>query len=138
MNAPHPAVLFIESRVLDFFRFIAERHLMFVRRVIYHQPPPWTQDPILARTYTTNVYRELDRGTRYLIRNILPHASAAPMDTFWNVLVYRMFNWAATYEALGGFQPASAWNPALVVEELERRHATEKVFTGATRVSQSG
>jgi len=24
MNAPHPAVLFIESRVLDFFRFIAE------------------------------------------------------------------------------------------------------------------
>ncbi len=137
--APQLAIPFEKDRVLDFFRFIAERHLMFVRRVIYRDPPPWTQDPVLASTFTTNVYRELDRGTRYLIRHILPHASPAPQDTVWNVLVYRTFNLPTTYEMLGGFQPAARWNPSWVTQELERRSAAGlPVFTGAYRVSQRG
>jgi hypothetical protein len=137
--APQLAISFRKDRVLDFFRFIAERHLMFIRRVIYRDPPPWTQDPVLASTFTTNVYRELDRGTRYLVRHILPHANAAPADTLWNVLVYRTFNLPATYVMLGGYQPAARWNPSLVTLELERRSAAGlPVFTGAYRVSQRG
>jgi hypothetical protein len=37
---PQLAIPFREDRVLDFFKFIAERHLMFVRRVVHGLPPP--------------------------------------------------------------------------------------------------
>jgi hypothetical protein len=74
-----------------------------------------------------------------LIREILPHAKVAPIDTVWNVLLYRMFNLPVTYDVLGGFQPANGWNPSWVVEQLESRRATGvPVFTGAYRVSQRG
>jgi hypothetical protein len=57
----------------------------------------------------------------------------------WNVLVYRTFNLPATYELLGGFQPASRWDPSRATQELERRSAAGRpVFTGAYRVSQRG
>jgi hypothetical protein len=42
-----------EPAVLDFWRFIAERHRVFLRRTVWRLPPPWTVDPILANTFTT-------------------------------------------------------------------------------------
>jgi hypothetical protein len=129
-------ILWNEPEVLAFWRFIVERHRLFLRRFVWRTPPPWTSDPVVATICTTNVYRELDRGTRYVIVQILPHASEAPADTLFNVLVYRTFNLIETYEALGGFQPAAAWDPRRANERLaQREQSNQKIFTAAYKIS---
>ncbi|MBI4348479.1 MAG: hypothetical protein HY553_16685 [Elusimicrobia bacterium] len=128
-----------EPAVLGFWRFVCERHLAFVRRVVWRTPPPWTCDPVLATTRLTNVYRQLDRHSRYLIVTILSDTSSAPSDTLFNVIVFRTFNRITTWEALGGFRAAGAWN----LDEarrilLDREAHGEPVFTGRYRISQQG
>jgi len=51
-----------QENVDDFWKFIAERHAIWERRA-RGEDRPWTDNPILATTHYTNVYRELDRGT---------------------------------------------------------------------------
>lgn len=47
----------------------AERQAAFERRVA-GQPPPWTDDPILATFKVCNVYRAADRVSQYMIRDV--------------------------------------------------------------------
>jgi hypothetical protein len=132
-----------ENELHQFWRFVAERNRMFLRRVVWRLPPPWTDEPpspqsaILASTRFTNVYRELDRATRYLMTRILPKDSEA--DVIWNVIVFRVFGLIETYEALGGFRPATEWNPERVLSALtQRQRCGDPIFTSAYRVSQRG
>ncbi len=143
-----------------FWQFVAERHDMFIRRFGQQLPPPWTNDPYLARGHFTNVYRELDRGTRYLITKILPWATEHPADTFFSVVVYRFFNLISTYE----FLTSRGWSVAhkgQVLERLplmsvkywhrggvrsggityalvKRQKAGHRVFTGAYMINSTG
>jgi len=122
-----------------FFTFVAARHEVFVRRIVWRRPPPWTSDVTLGSARFTNVFRQLDRHSRYLILNVFPHAARAPMDTLFNTLVFRTFNGAATYEALGGFRPAAAWDPDAACRTLQARQAHGEVaFTDRYSVSQQG
>ena len=127
-----------QERMRQFWWFMAERHEIFRRRMLFQQLPPWTRDPILATVRFTNVYRELDRVTRYVIQRIVSRR-ASKRDVFWNVLVFRFFNWIPTYEALGGFQPPGAWQPRRVVKTLvARQRQGLQVFTGAYMVQAIG
>ena len=139
-----------EDRVRIFWLFVAERHLMFLRRVYWRQPPPWTANRILESVYFTNVYRELDRGTRYVITDLLGTVPGDPVgpgpfqtqtDILWNVLLYRMFNRIETHRALlgAGMHSAADWNGKLAERLLEKRKADgHQVFTGAFLVSNWG
>lgn len=131
--------------VMDFFRFIAERHTMFVRRVIQRKPPPWTTNPTLATVYFTNAYRELDRGTRYVINRLLDRRD--PVATFFNVVAYRAFNKIETHEALvkqlgrGGPWPSHIvrWTLPSARRAVQQHQRTgAHVFTGAFLITGSG
>jgi len=58
-----------QSKVEDFWKFINERHSIYLKRK-EGLPRPWTDDPIFLDWKFTNVFRELDRGT-IAIRQVL-------------------------------------------------------------------
>jgi hypothetical protein len=75
-------------------------------------------DLLLQQYRFTNVYRELDRGTRFVLAQIIPHAKRQPDLTMFNLLVYRKFNLPATYAALG-FQ--TTWHVGRATRLLQAR-----------------
>lgn len=81
-----------------FWQFIYDRQQIWHKRFIMSIKPPWSDNPIFNEYKFTNVYRELDRGTIYLLDNICGRKE--PIDQVWNIIVYRMFNRIATYEHL--------------------------------------
>jgi hypothetical protein len=66
----------IVDEIEKFFAFITERQNIFHRRFVVKQPPPWTEDSILQVIRLENIYRELDRGTQFCIKNIFEHRRA--------------------------------------------------------------
>ncbi len=118
------------ATVDQFWRFVCERHEVFRRRVLCKWPPPWSADPILNEVKFTNVYRDLDRVTLEFLSQV-PKAAPAG-DVLFNVVLYRFFNWPATYYALGGWTPAETWDGPAVARILrDRRRHGFKIFTGA-------
>lgn len=96
----------IEHNLDLFFRFMYERHLIWYKRFILKEPPPWTNNKILRDNKFTNVYRELDRGTIWYISHVYPQAfgswkenlTKAEMNLIWQTVVYRLVNRIETFE----------------------------------------
>ncbi len=106
-----------------FFSWIRERHRIWQRRSA-GQPKPWTKDEIMRRYKFTNVFRELDTGTRALrsmTRRGMPQA-----DTIFNVAWYRMFNRAEHAENIGWCET----HDQLVDRMCDVERSGAKVFTG--------
>jgi hypothetical protein len=127
-----------QPRLNEFWRFVAERHNVFIRRVVKKQPPPWTEDEALAGAHYTNVYRELDRVTRDLITRVLePTKHWDPADRLFQVLLYRAFNLPETYDIIAiNTGVKRVWQREKVQRVLLARHkAGMKIFTGAFLVN---
>lgn len=93
-----------------YWRMIAERMRIYYRRQ-EGLAPPWTLDPILRSEFITNMYRELDPGTGYLMENILAFSEESPQDKLLNIFIYRLMgSREATHEAIG-FQRCAEYNP---------------------------
>lgn len=85
-----------------YWRFAAERQRIYMRRLA-GDPPPWTQDEILAQHRFTNVYRAADRVSQYLIRRVIYHKERAlqsPEEVFFRTLLFKSFNRIQTWEGL--------------------------------------
>lgn len=122
------------DRLQVFWKFVYERQAVWYRRVIERRPPPWTDDPILQIERFTNVYRELDPGTQYVIREILEHHAPRP-DKVFNVMLYRLIGRAETHRILG-FQSLDNFNPSRVEHTLKWLRSTGlPPFTAAYMVS---
>lgn len=85
----------------SYWRFAAERHAMFERRLT-DPVGPWTDDSILRSYRFTNSYRVLDRVSQYLIREVQyrPDLSQAPSEVFFRTLLFKLFNKIETWELL--------------------------------------
>lgn len=81
-----------------FWNFVVERQSVYHKRMVLGELPPWTQDPVLRQYFFTNVYRELDKGTVFLIRNILRIQD--DKDMLFAIMVYRLFNDIDTFRFL--------------------------------------
>lgn len=77
---------------LDFFEFIYDRQVIWHKRFVLKEPPPWTDDRILSRYIFTNVFRELDKGTQHLISEVLKRDDLSVEAKLYNALLYRRFN----------------------------------------------
>jgi hypothetical protein len=91
---------FDPAQLERFWRFICERQWIWVRRVQRQQPPPWTDDAVMQAERFTNIYRELDPGTQYVINAILERDAPAA-DKIFNTMVYRLIGRAETHQAIG-------------------------------------
>jgi 5-hmdU DNA kinase-like protein len=117
-----------------FWGFVFERQNIWYKRSIENRPPPWTDNSILATNRFTNVYRECDPGTKYLIDNIL-ESSHSDKDKIFSVMVYRLIGRKDTYEDLG-FQRVEAFDEGKFRQTLKdiRDEGKRSPFSGAYTV----
>lgn len=117
-----------------FWRFVNERHSIWHRRFVEKQPYPWTKNPILLRNKFTNIYRELDTGTRYMMETILER-DAERADKVFNVMMYRLMCSIPTYDSMG-FQFLEKFDEEQFRRMLESRYITgSPVFGNAYLIS---
>jgi hypothetical protein len=131
----YPQNKYGESSVIElFFQFMMERHSIFVLRYIQNEEPPWTEDEVLLNFKFTNIYRELDRGTVYLLENFLDIESDE--ELLWNIFIYRWFNRVDTTVNLGGPEKIGEWNWKEFYSRLTKINETKHpVFTNAHMVT---
>lgn len=88
-----------EENLNLYFEAMYERQLMWKRKVVDKLPAPWTKDKTFLQFKTfANVYRELDDSAQWCIRHIILDSTLDTKNIVWKVLVYRLFNKAATFE----------------------------------------
>jgi hypothetical protein len=113
-------------------RWIEERKAIRLRRE-RGEPPPWTDDPILAAYSFCNVRREDDRVTRWIATYWrTPHADDP--DLWFAMAVARYVNWPDTLAALGYPVP---WDREQFVAVLDARRKG-KVWGAAYNISNGG
>lgn len=74
-----------------FYFFISERHNINKKKSILKLAPPWTDNPILKEFKFTNVFRDLDPGTRFVIDELTPGVSTVE-NLIFNIIIYRLYN----------------------------------------------
>ena len=85
----------------EFFDFIYNRQLIWYKRFVLKEKQPWTQDSVLQKYKIINVYRELDKGTIYIINKLQGVKDRKTL--LLNIVFYRFFNKFNLYEILGIF-----------------------------------
>jgi hypothetical protein len=96
MKAPTPRRDLYEA----YWRFAAERHQIFERRLT-GTPPPWTEDEILRRYRFCNAFRASDRVSQYLIRDVIYASDEARFeDTVVRTVLFRLFSRPSTWELI--------------------------------------
>lgn len=81
----------------EFFRTMFERQQIWYKRSILKQPAPWTKDVYLRDYKFTNVYRELDRASQWLIKNILSDHNLSIEDLLFRIIIFRFYNQPDTF-----------------------------------------
>lgn len=123
------------STVKGYFHFVAERHAIYLRRKRGDEFP-WSTDPILTQYKFTNIFRELDTGTVYCRKSIREPYANHP-ELFFNVALYRLFNWIPTYKAILEFHGFVENYNAKRLEVMlrERKKRGIQIFTGAHMIT---
>lgn len=102
-DAPPPDIAPLKpTPVYDtYWRFAVERQEIFFARA-FGEPPPWTNDPILAEFKFTNAYRAADRVSQYLIRNVIYRCDLPDSieEVFFRTILFKLFNKVETWELL--------------------------------------
>jgi len=81
----------------EFFDFVFERQSVWYNRNIKNSIS-WTNDEVLQKYKFCNTYRELDKGTQYIIQKLKIEKSRETI--FLNLVFYRFFNKFNLYEDL--------------------------------------
>ena len=97
----------------DFWRFVYERQSIWHRRFVEKLPPPWTEDPILQQYHFCNVYRELDYGTVWYKKQVVPKAQDSA-DLLWMTILYRLVNSVEVFETIW-MPPFHLWKKSIGV-----------------------
>lgn len=87
--------------VHHFKTFVKDRYRIHKRKDVKQLPAPWTTNPILKEYKFTNVRREHDRQTRYLIENISNNPELTLEDKIVNSFLFRSWNNWATLKDFG-------------------------------------
>lgn len=82
-----------------YWKFAAKRQAIFFKKQ-KKDVPPWTSDPILSLYKFTNSYRASDRVSQYLIKEIIYKGDPAIEETFFRILLFKIFNKIETWKRL--------------------------------------
>lgn len=107
--------------------WVNERHSIYLRKKS-GEPKPWTKDSILRKYKFTNVFRELDTVSQWLIHNWYePYREHT--NLWFAACMARQINWPATLEEIGF---PEFWDKEKTIQTMiARKDRGEKVYTGA-------
>lgn len=98
---PSPEEEINEGHLQTFFDIMKERQKIWVRRSLLGKSAPWTKNPILRDYKYTNVYRELDRASQFMIKHILTQKMPIEQKLF-QLMVFRFYNQPNSFRQNGG------------------------------------
>ncbi len=108
------------------FYLIFERQEIWYKRFVLKEPAPWTQDEILRDYKFTNAYRELDRASQWLIKNVFSQNQLSIPDLIWRIIIFRFFNqpdtfdhpeYAVELQPYKNFDPQKMWEQVVTYRE---------------------
>jgi hypothetical protein len=80
-----------------FFETLYERQMIWYRRFILKQDQPWTDNEFFRNNKFTNVYRELDRNSQWMIKYIMLDTELDLKNLVWKMMFFRYFNKPETF-----------------------------------------
>ncbi|KAK6903339.1 hypothetical protein I203_108604 [Kwoniella mangroviensis CBS 8507] len=83
-----------------FFRFCAERHKMYNRRLAGVPRDQLTEDETMSKVHIGNVYRQLDPSSRNIRENIIGKGDQTPQEICFRLFLYCMFYNESTWNEL--------------------------------------
>ena len=110
--------LLSNKRYEEYWRYVVERQRIWYKRFILNEPYPWTLDPILQKYHFCNNYRELDKGTIYLIDKLTPFKTDREKVLF-NVVMYRFFNSYGFFDKINGPLTPNNYEPYEFIKILD-------------------
>lgn len=118
-----------------FMGYIKERYKIHIRKDVQLKKPPYTKNKILKKYIFTNVRREHDKETKWLLQNITENEFLTYRQKILNSILFRMFNKHETMEIMDGpFKFGSLWSYTTARNKLlsySKEHPDYVFFTGA-------
>lgn len=110
-----------KERLKLFFYTMYERQQIWYRRFVLNLPKEeWTTNEFYSKYRFTNVYRELDRTSQYLIKNIILNKECwhkynndekNNVNLVWKILFYRMINNPRIYTSIDVIDDFDNYDP---------------------------
>lgn len=114
--------------------FVVDRHSVWAQRQNGLEAP-WTGDPILSARKFTNVFRVLDVGSQFLLKELLNDPACGPRGALMRSYLYRITNrpdaWVYLKNQWGTYPTRSDLDNVMVEELKHFRDQGGKVFSGA-------
>lgn len=129
-----------ERNLLYLYNFIKRRYVIHLRKDVLKKDPPWTTDPVLRDFRFTNIRREHDKESKWVIEHITNNPELSYEDKLLNVILFRLYNKHETAELISmpfKFSQTPDWNPewyrslfeAALVEDPKRVFFTAAFHT---------
>lgn len=111
------------------YDWVTDRYAVHIKKDIQKRPAPWTDNPIIREFRFTNVRREHDKETKWVIENIC-NADLSPANKWMNLILFRMINKSETCR---NFMPIDFENVnwVKICDYVENAPADYAMFTNA-------
>lgn len=129
-----------QRNLLYLYNFIKRRYVIHLRKDVLRKDPPWTTDQVLRDFRFTNIRREHDKESKWVIEHITSNPELSYEDKLLNVILFRLYNKHETAELISmpfKFSETPDWNPewyrslfeAALVEDPKRVFFTAAFHT---------
>ena len=124
------------DKVAAFAMFMDKRQNVAVDRIQNPEMmPPFSDNKVLSEFFFTNIYRELDPGTKYLRQQMLKQYSDLGKGqlpaVLCQIVLYRLVNKRSTFETYGNIPKHSEWKTFtnFISQELEQWCQIDKKYS---------
>ena len=114
-----------------FVHFVGERYSVHIKKDILKQEPPYTDDEIISTYRFTNIRREHDKETKWLIANVI-NGDISLENKILNSILFRIYNKHETAEMLNMPIDFNNFKPSDYVECVSHK---DKLFNSAFMTS---
>ena len=119
---------FSKENLFMAFNFAYDRQQIYTRKEIFNEQPPWTTDTILQQNKFCNIYRQNDKVSKYIIKNVVNNDNLSPEDKILNIIMARMTNSPFMFISDSfGINTIEGFNKSVVCNRVERLQAELKV-----------
>lgn len=134
-SMPSSELTLVPKNLKNFYYWMYERQNIWYRRFVLNKERPWTENKILHEYNFTNVYRQLDKESQWLIKNVIKKEKD-PKCMLWKIIVFRYFNKHELFEFIGKVPSLEDYDP----KEFEKsvlafKKKNGRVFTQAYMIN---